>query len=83
MNQKTLTTSEREVLELRMSEKTFREIAEIRGCALSTVLCLSSNACRKIGIRKSTNPSTLAKALSAFDAGAVQPVNPMNDPAFL
>lgn len=82
MNQKPLSRSEREVLEMRIAGKLFWQIAQIRKCALSTVLCLSSTGCRKIGIRRSTVPSTLTKALAAFDAGIAAPINPMDDPAF-
>jgi len=69
----TLAPSEREVVSLRIAGKTFRQVAEMRGCALSTALCISSTACRKLKIRKSTNPATLAAALAAFDAQMVQP----------
>ena len=71
-----LAPAEREVINFRIAGKTFRQIAEIRGCALPTVLCLSSTACRKLGIRKSTNPATLAAALAVFDARSQQPLAP-------
>lgn len=64
-----LAPSEREVVNLRIEGKTFRQIAAARKCAVSTVLCISSTACRKLRIRKSINPATLAAALSSFDRG--------------
>lgn len=81
----TLTRAEREVLTLRIAGKPFWQIAQIRGTALSTGLNISSHACHKIHVRKSTAPSTLAKALALFDAPPkVSPaaVDSMNNPAF-
>lgn len=69
-----LTPAEREVIDYRIKGKSFREIAQLRRCAIATVLCLSSNACRKLSIRKSTNPATLYKALARFDSRSVKPV---------
>lgn len=70
-NHRTLTPAEREVIGMRIVGKTFWQIAEARGTALSTALNISSVACRKLRIRKSTNPNTLSKALAAFDAQAL------------
>jgi DNA-binding NarL/FixJ family response regulator len=70
---RTLTPAEREVIGMRIMGKTFWQIAEARGTALSTALNISSIACHKLRIRKSTNPNTLSKALAIFDAQALPP----------
>lgn len=80
----TLTSAEREVIEMRIKGKPFWKIAEIRGATLSTCLNISSHACRKLRIRQSTQPAKLAQALATFDAHPSSPatLDPMNDPAF-
>lgn len=62
-----LSAGEKAVAELRAQGKTFREICQIRGCALSTALNLSSRACRKLGVKGSTNPTRILAALAAAD----------------
>lgn len=67
-----LTPAEREAVGYRIEGKPFHEIAKLRRCAIATVLCLSSNACRKLAIRKSTNPATLRRALARFDSKSME-----------
>ncbi len=73
----TLSTAEREVIEMRAAGKTFQQIADTRHRALGTVLNLSSRAARKLRLKGTTVPARIRAALHALSHPA-----PMDDPAF-
>lgn len=58
-----LTFSELKVMELRAVHLSFRQIAELRGCALSTACNLASSATRKLGLHGTKNTQAIRRAL--------------------
>jgi len=76
-----LSKAEREVLTLRSEGKPFKEIARIRGCALSTVLNISSQGCRKLGLKRSTNTGRLLELLNPTELGTHAAPQTVNTPS--
>lgn len=70
-----LSKSELEVMELRAAGKPFREIAEIRKCALSTAVNLSSRACLKLGLTGTTDTAQIVEALARIGTQPKPPTN--------
>lgn len=77
-----ISRSEREVIEMRISGYSFRTIASIRGCALSTVANLSHTACKKLGVCSTRDRKKLKAVLRRHDChSSLHPFQVSLDPA--
>lgn len=58
-----LSRAEKEVLDMRIENMSFAQIATARGCAQSTVGALASTACRKLGLKGSCYSHLVNRAM--------------------